>query len=180
MVTAVLVTREESWPADIQWPECVGDTPITEVLIETNCVGVHRRMDLVRQAKNEIVYVQDDDVKTDVETLWDRAQKNLDGLTYAITPGFKEMYDGLCGSRACLIGFGAFFPKSFADPFRWATYTDRFGEELRELDRLMAWFAESRQPVYCGIAPRQRKRAMCRERGHYDNRTRVLSNLRSL
>lgn len=171
-VTAVLVTRESTWPR-----ESVVDFPFDEVLLETNCVGVHRRLELARQARNAIVYVQDDDCRINVYGLW----RAYDGrLTYAISQGQKDIYDRLCNSKVCCIGWGCFFPKHLADPTRWRAYDERFGPERRELDRVFTFFARPHNPVVMPIRHHHRAVAMSREAGHYAQRDRVIRELLSL
>jgi hypothetical protein len=173
-VTAVLITREESWPSDAE-----PNFPFDEVILETRCTGVHRRFELVQQARNAQVYVQDDDCCIDVRNLW----RFYDGrLTYAITPGHKMMYDQLCESRVCLIGWGAFFPKVLADPARWQPFVDAFGPvPSHEADRVFTWFAQPAQPVIMDITQHRRPHAMSRDNAqHYISRDRIITQLESL
>lgn len=178
-VTAVLITREREWPADACVSGSFAEFRFDEVLIETECPGVHRRFELAQQARNEVIYVQDDDCQTDI----DRLYRAYDGrLTYAITAGHKILYDELCGSRACLIGWGAFFPKRFADPTRWQAYVDTYGPvPSHEADRVFTWFCDARHPVVMPIQMLRRTHAMSRDnREHYTSRDRMLRQLKDL
>lgn len=185
-VTAVLITREKKWPDDINPDWRLGElngfpnSPFDEVLVETECVGVHRRFELAMQARNDVIYVQDDDCAIDVMRLWRRFEADhASRLTYAITAGHKSIYDDLCGSAVCLIGWGCFFPKRLADPARWQPYRDRFGEiPSHEADRVFTYFARPHQPVVMPISMRQRTRAMSRDNTeHYRSRDRIIKQL---
>lgn len=173
-ITAILITRESEWPRD-----ALLNFPFDEVIVETKCVGVHRRFELALQARNEIVYVQDDDCLIDVAKLF----TFYDGvMTYAITPGHKHIYDELCGSRTCLIGWGCFFPRVLADPDRWKPYVDAYGPVPSiEADRVFTWYAGPRLPVVMPIRSLRRERAMSRDNGdHYTSRDRILRQLKEL
>jgi hypothetical protein len=173
-VSAVLITREPEWPRD-----ALLNFPFDEVIIEPKCAGVHRRFELALQARNEIVYVQDDDCLIDIPKLWN----HYDGMmTYAITKGHRGIYDELCGSRACLIGWGCFFPRALADPARWQPYVDAYGPVPSiEADRVFTWYAGPRCSVVMPIRNLARTRAMSRDnRDHYSSRDRILRQLREL
>jgi hypothetical protein len=173
-VSAVLITREREWPRD-----ALLNFTFDEVIIEERCAGVHRRFELALQARNEIVYVQDDDCLIDIPKLWNR----YDGtMTYAITPAHNRIYEELCGNRTCLIGWGCFFPRVLADPTRWTPYTDVHGPVPSiEADRVFTWFAGPRQPVIMPIRNLPRQSAMSRDnREHYTSRDRILRQLKEL
>lgn len=173
-VTAVLITRENEWPRD-----AVLNFPFDEIIIEPKCDGVHRRFELALQARNEIVYVQDDDCRIDIPKLWE----HYDGLmTYAITLGHHRIYEELCGNQTCLIGWGCFFPRYLADPLRWQPYVDAHGSVPSiEADRVFTWYAGPRTPVIMPIRPLRRERAMSRDNhDHYSSRDRILRQLKDL
>jgi hypothetical protein len=172
-VTAVLITREDAWPADTGLKLDLFD----EVILETRCPGVHRRFELAVQARNEIVYVQDDDCSVDVTALH---QAYRGRLTYAISAGMKTVYDKLCGSKACLIGWGALFPRRFADPLRWAAFVAQYGPvPSHEADRVFTFFCDRPHDVL--VTPTQhlaREHAMSRDnRKHYSSREEILNKL---
>ena len=173
-VTAVLITREREWPRD-----AVLNFPFHEVIIEERCPGVHRRFELALQAKGDIIYVQDDDCRIDIPALWN----HYDGkMTYAITPAHKRIYDELCGSRACLIGWGCFFPRELADPARWKPYTDVHGPiPSIEADRVFTWYAGERNAVVMPIEMLRRQQAMSRDnKDHYTSRDRIIRQLKEI
>lgn len=116
-VTAVLITREAEWPTDVS----VG-FPFDEVLLETGCPSVARRWDLARTARNDVVYVQDDDYEIDIERLW----SVFDGRC---TVGVRsarviDSYRSLRKLPAILC-YGAMFRKDLIDFRPW---TDRYGD----------------------------------------------------
>lgn len=170
----MLITRESEWPRD-----AILNFPFDEIIIEPACAGIHRRFELALQARNEIVYVQDDDCQIDIPKLF----QHYDGdMTYAITPGHKGIYDELCGSRACLIGWGCFFPRGLADPARWQAYVEAHGDVPSiEADRVFTWFAGPRLPVVMPIRSLRRQQAMSRDnKEHYTSRDRILAQLKTL
>lgn len=177
-VSAVLITRENAWPTDAQ--AHLDAFGFDEVLLETRCPGVHRRFELARQARHDVVYVQDDDCTLDIFRLWTSALPHQ--LTYGITPDQKAVYDGLCGSRVCLIGWGAFFPRAWADPARWQPFIDRVGPvPSHEADRVFSYFAEPKVPVLLQVQQLQRRHAMSRDNGsHYESRAQIIAQLMSL
>lgn len=124
-VTAVLITRDEEYPKQIAL-EGFG-----EVLIRTKSPSVYERYKLAREAKNDIIYVQDDDCTLDYAYLFNR----YDGtLTNAMTQHHFNAYNG---SGCTLVGWGCFFPKSMLGVFD--KYIERYGEDahlLREADRI--------------------------------------------
>lgn len=177
-VTAVLITRETSWPSDARL-----DMPFDEVLLETECVGVHRRFELALKARNPHIYIQDDDCFVNAARLM--AAYNELSLTYCITPGHKKIYDELCGSRMCLIGWGAMFPIRMAYSYLnlCGAYAHKFGEAVpsHEADRVFTWAADLKAPIITAVQQYRRTRAMSRDnRDHYASRDRMLGRLKEL
>lgn len=129
-------------------------------------------------ATNDHIYFQDDDVQVDVHRLF----QHYDGerMTYAITQGHKAIYDRLCGSKVCLIGWGCFVPKRLTNQQRWHPYVDRFGVvPPHEVDRAFTYFAGEACPV---VTPKMRfcnrERAMSRDNPtHYQSRDRIIKQL---
>jgi hypothetical protein len=172
-ITAVLITREPEYPLDTQI-----DFPFDEVLLETNCPSLARRFELAAQARNEIIYVQDDDVAVDIAGLW----RHYDGrLTNCMSWGHLQIYNGLCQNRVTLIGWGCFFPKRLLDFSPW---TDAFGEmPAHEVDRIFTHLAFRSQggPHNTVVMPfRQlpRAHAMSRDNpNHYTSRDQIIRQL---
>lgn len=139
-VTAVLITKEKTYPKEVlaALPE------FEEVIIETECPNIYRRYMLAKTARTPLVYVQDDDCTIDVEALF----KHYNGLlTNAITNHHKRFYEG---KGMTLIGFGAFFPKGMAD---FLTYLDKFGPDdllLSQADRVFTYL---NQPHHSIVMP---------------------------
>lgn len=166
-VTAVLITREREWPKD-----CRVDFDFDEVLIETNCVNVRRRFELAKTAKNDIIYVQDDDNVIDISKLWEQ----YDGrLTHAITDGHAEIY---AGTGVTLIGFGAFFPKSLIDFSRWEA--DCGEVDAMEADRIFTYLAQPHNSVFIPIMQIDRPVKMCYRPGHYERKNNIIEQLRRM
>lgn len=129
-VTAVLITKLSEYPKEIRLDG------FGEVIIKTNAESVFERYIQAERAKNEIIYVQDDDCVTDYKKLF----KHYNGrITNAIS-GRRQFYDDISGGRITLVGWGAFFPKSMLGLFK--NYTDKYGIDfhlLREADRIFTW-----------------------------------------
>ncbi len=128
-VTAVLITRDAEFPKEVldSLPE------FDEILIETNCQSIHRRYELALKAKNDVIYVQDDDCIIDVKELYEHYNGQI---TNALTEHHKGFYGGL---GMTLIGFGAFFPKSMID---FTKYLDVYGANplfLSQTDRVFTF-----------------------------------------
>lgn len=183
-ITAVLITRETSWPKDT----LVDRFPFNEVIIETGCPGVHRRFDLAWGARNDLIYVQDDDCAIDIPQLL-RAHQGAEKvyqdelISYAITPGHKAIYDELCGSRAFLLGWGCFFYRRYANSARWKPFIEKFGPvPSHEADRVFTWFGPTtRNAVVMPIKQLTRPRAMSRDnKQHYASRNAILKQLATI
>jgi len=169
-ISAVLITREKEYPKDIRL-----DFPFDEVIVQTECPNVLRRFELAREARNEIIYVQDDDAAINIATLYSHYD---DRLTNAITPGHLQIYNGLCGNRVTLIGWGCFFPK------RLLRVLDFYPEPLDpiEVDRIfthLVYRQEGRHnSVVMPIRQFQRERAICRGNpNHYRERDALIRKL---
>lgn len=179
-VTAVLITREAEYPKDIRL-----DFPFDEVLVETHCPNLTRRFDLALQARNEVIYVQDDDAQIDIAGLW----RHYDGrLTNCMSPGHLQIYNGLSGNRCTLIGWGCFFPKRLIDFTPWE---DAHGPIVGspfdiEIDRIFTHLAYRYQEaahntVLMPFRQLSRTRAMSRDnRDHYRSRDHVIKMLEEM
>ena len=178
-VSAVLITREPTYPGDIRF-----DFPFDEVLVETNCKSLVRRFELAQQARNDVIYVQDDDVQVNVARLF----QHYDGrLTNCMSWGLLQTYNGLCGNRVTLIGWGCFFPKRLIDFSPWEDVHGLIagGRFEREIDRIFTHLAYRYQeaPHNTVVMPFQqiaRTHAMCREPGHYQLRDEIIRTLEAM
>lgn len=134
-ITAVLITREKEYPKkiDTSW--------FDEVIIKTECPNIYTRYTEAEKAKNEIIYVQDDDCIVDYKELW----KHYNGLTAGITPHHFNAYQG---SGVTLVGWGCFFPKSML--LNIQKYIDRYGKDehlMREADRIFTFLNQPHNNV---------------------------------
>lgn len=138
--TCILITKEKQYPQEIldSLPE------FDEVIIKTECPSVLMRYELAKQAKNDIIYVQDDDCIADVEFLWERYAGKI---TNAMTEGHYRAY---WGSGITLIGWGTFFPKSMVN---FDEYIDVYGITLILLSQADRVFTYLNQPFDTHVLP---------------------------
>ncbi len=127
-VTAVLITRDKEYPKEINL-EGFG-----EVIIKTESPHVFQRYLEAENAKNDIIYFQDDDCIVDYKTLY----RQYNGF---ITSGITEHHlNAYRGSGVTLVGWGCFFPKSMLTNI--GKYIERYGADahlLRESDRIFTY-----------------------------------------
>lgn len=129
-VTAVLITRKSEYPKEIKLKG------FGEVIIKTNSESVYERYRQAANAKNDIIYVQDDDCVVDYKKLF----KYYDGRITNAMSGRNRFYQIVSGGRITLLGWGAFFPKSMLGSLQ--RYIDKYGVDfhlLREADRVFTW-----------------------------------------
>lgn len=167
-VTAVLITKEKEYPKDIKLSK------FDEVIIETECPNIYRRYELCLKAKNQIIYVQDDDCNIDIEELF----KYYNGqLTNAITQHHKDFYSKM---GITLVGFGTFFPKQMVD---FKKYTDMWGEDkllLSQADRVFTYLNQPFNSVVMNINNLPRATDISRmstQPDHYINLERIKEKL---
>lgn len=131
-ISCCLITKEKKYPSLVMERLTLGF--FDEILVCTESPSVYERYKLAEQAKNEIIYVQDDDALVNYQNLF----KHFDGrLTNSITEGFKNYYEPL---GCTLVGWGCYFPKSMLLAFY--KYIDRYGGDnhlLREADRIFTY-----------------------------------------
>lgn len=123
-VSAVLITRESEYPKEIKL-EGFG-----EVIIKTESPSVYHRYLSVKEARNDVIYVQDDDCLVDYEELW----KHYNGQLTNFMPANRTDYR-ITG--ATLVGWGCFFPRYMLHVF--PRYIKKYGIDahlLREADRI--------------------------------------------
>lgn len=135
-------------------------------------------------ARNEHVYVQDDDCFVNAARLLTAYDEK--SLAYCITPGHKKIYDDLSeNSRVCLIGWGAMFPRAMLGAY-WllrTKYLLKYGEQVpdHEADRVFTWAAEPKSPIITAVQQYRRERAMSRDNGdHYTSRDRIIKRLKEM
>lgn len=163
-ISAILITRDKKYPKiDI-------DFPFDEVIIETECPYVRRRFELAGQARNDIIYVQDDDCEINVKELW----KHYDGPTCAITQHHRDYYRD---TGVTLIGFGAFFPKKAMDFSRWE---ESFGEvPKQEADRVFTYLTPFNE-IVMPIKMIDRPVKMSDEPEHYNDLKKLIAKLHEI
>lgn len=130
-VTAVLITKLPEYPKEIKL-EGFG-----EVIIRTNCPNIFERYVQAGKAKNDIIYVQDDDCIVDYKELFKYYNGRItNGMNYR-----RKYYHNISGGRITLVGWGTFFPKNMLDSLK--LYIDKYGMDdphiMRETDRIFTW-----------------------------------------
>ena len=176
-VSCILITRCELYPrAELEYLSKLG---FGEIILECNCPSVAERFELVKKAKHEHIYVQDDDVEIDVLKLFEF----YDGksITAAMTDHHFNYYKD---SQICLIGFGSFFPKALVSNMKM--YTQRYGEDehyQREVDRIFTYLNyPQKRVVFDDLKDwsREMPNRMCREVNHYKSLAEVEEKLKAL
>lgn len=142
-ITAILITKNKEYP-QIILDRLVG---FDEIIIKTESPSVYTRYLEAAKARNEIVYVQDDDCFTNHQELF----SFYDGrLTNSITPHHFAAYKD---TGATLVGWGCYFPKKALDVFQ--KYINKYGHDFhlnREADRI---FTVLNQPFNTKIMPHE-------------------------
>ena len=142
-ITAVLITKHKDYPKIIL-DRLVG---FDEIIIKTECPNIYTRYLEAAKAKNEIIYVQDDDCFVNHQELG----LHYDGrLTNSMTPHHFQAYKD---TGATLVGWGCFFPKEALNVFH--KYIDKYGIDhhlYREADRI---FTVLNQPHNTIIMPHE-------------------------
>jgi len=139
--TAVLITKLPEYPKEIldSLPE------FDEILIKTECPSVLYRYELATQAKNDLIYCQDDDCIIDVEALY----KHYNGqLTNAIKDYHFNAYKS---TGITLVGWGCFFPKSMLD---FSKYIEKYEIDdllLSQADRVFTYFNQPHNSIIMPI-----------------------------
>lgn len=134
-VSACFITKDPVYPAVIV--ERVMAIGFGEYLFLTNCDSPHRKQELFRKAKHDLIYYQDDDCLAPIQQLLELAE--LDQITCAMKPSHLEAYGR---SRIALLGWGSLFPKQTIEVLR--QYRAVYGEDAvyqRESERIMTWLA---------------------------------------
>lgn len=131
-ISAVLITIKDKYPEQV-W-ERLNLKFFDEYIIETNCPSIYRRYELAKQAKNDIIYFQDDDCLVNYQQLF----KKYDGrLTNTMTLPFQAQYEPL---GCTLVGWGCYINRSMLSVFD--KYIERYGHDehlYRESDRIFTY-----------------------------------------
>lgn len=128
-ISCILITREPQYPEIILERLDLGF--FDEILVHTESQSVYHRYLTASKAKNDIIFVQDDDCMMNYQVLF----KEYNGqITNAMPKTFQEKYK----DKGCtLVGWGCYFPKSMLDVFD--KYIAKYGIDahlLREADRI--------------------------------------------
>lgn len=174
-ISCVLITREPEYPEIVLERLDLGF--FDEILIVTECPSVYHRYLAAAKAKNDIIYVQDDDCLVNYQVLFSK----YDGfnITNTMTLPFQEKYkDAGC----TLVGWGCYFPKKMLSVFD--RYIAKYGIDqhlLREADRI---FTHLGQPWNTVIQPHedlnQTQDRMGYQEDHYTSMNEALEKAKKL
>src|SRR5260221_4549314 len=126
--TFIGITTQKEYPKEIDTSE------FDEVLIKTESPSIYERYILASKARNEIIYVQDDDCIVDYNELW----KHYNGqITNGITQNHLDKYKE---TGVTLVGWGCFIHKKML--INIGKYASKYGVDvhlLREADRIFTY-----------------------------------------
>jgi hypothetical protein len=128
-ISCVLITRQREYPKIIM--ERLETGFFDEILITTESPSIYERYLLAKTARNEIIFVQDDDTLINYQVLFSK----YDGRITSALP--KNRMADCEALKISLIGWGCFFPKSALSVFD--KYIEKYGIDahlLREADRI--------------------------------------------
>lgn len=177
-ISCVLITRLKEYPEIILERLDIGDF-FDEILIVNESANVYNRYIAAAKAKNDIIYVQDDDCLVNYQHLF----KSYNGrITNTMTKEFLKKYEDI---PATLLGWGAFFPKSMLSCFD--RYIQHYGSDdahlLREADRI---FSTMNRPWNTQIQPHenlesaQSSNRMGYQENHYKSMDEALEKCKTL
>lgn len=170
-ITAVLITTE------LEYPKIVLDRLVgfDEIIIKTQCPNIYTRYLEAAKAKNDIIYVQDDDCFVNHQEIF----KHYDGrLTNSMTPHHTNSY---AGSGMTLVGWGCYFPKKMLDVFQ--RYVDKYGEDfhlMREADRIFTYLNQPHNSLIMPHEDLNQTARMSHDPEHYNYMRQALEKLRLL
>lgn len=172
--TAVLITKEKTYPREVL-DSLLGT--FEEYLIETECPSVHRRYELALKARNDLIYVQDDDCIADPERIY----RTYNGqITNAITSHHYKWYKD---KGVTLVGWGAFFPKSMID---FSKYLNKYPVDdlfLSQTDRVFTYLNQPFNSVITDIKhlpTATQPGRMHTSPGHWDKLEEVIKRLHNI
>lgn len=173
LATAILITKDKEYPKEVL--DSLPD--FDEVIVETECPSILRRYELALKAKNDIIYVQDDDCIVDVEALRSLYKGRI---TNAISPQHYNFYKD---TGVTLIGWGAFFPKKMIN---FDPYLDVYGVSplfLTQADRVFTYLNQPFNSVIMDINHLPSATAddrMSTTAGHWENLNQINRQLHDL
>lgn len=131
-ISCVLITKEKEYPQIILDRLQLGF--FDEIIIKTESMDVYQRYCSAKDAKNDIIYVQDDDCLVNYQNLF----KHYNGrITNAMPLPFQQKYEQM---GCTLVGWGCYFPKSMLTVFN--KYVEKYGVDkhlYREADRIFTY-----------------------------------------
>lgn len=173
-ISCVLITKKAAYPEIILERLDLGF--FDEIMIVIECPSVANRYLAAEEAKNDIIYVQDDDCLVNFQQLF----KRYDGrLTNTMTKPFQQQYEPL---GCTLVGWGCYFDKSMLNVFD--KYTAKYGVDehlLREADRIFTYL---NKPFNTVIMPHedlfQDVERMSADPNHFVSAAQALEKLKTL
>lgn len=171
MISAVLITKEREYPLDLKPFHEFFD----EVLVKRESPSVYERYELAKYARNETIFVQDDDAIVDFKELF----KHYDGrLTNGITEHHTRFYED---TGITLVGWGCFFPKEML--LNMDKYISKYGKDahlLREADRIFTFLNQPHNSVIMKHTDLPQVGRMSHDPSHFKYILEVLEKLRAL
>ena len=131
-ITCVLITREKEYPKQVL--ERIDTGFFDEILVVTECPSIYHRYLAAKTAKNDIIYVQDDDCLVNFQALFKHYNGQIiNGMPLPFIEKYKD-------SGCTLVGWGCYFKKSKLSVFD--SYIAKYGVDadlLREADRIFTY-----------------------------------------
>jgi len=174
-ISCILITREKEYPKAVL--ERIDLGFFDEILVLTECPSIFHRYLAAQKAKNETIYVQDDDCFVNFQVLF----KHYNGqITNAMTKPFIEKYKD---TGCTLVGWGCYFDKSMISVFD--KYIAKYGINdkhlLREADRIFTFL---NQPFNTIVMPHedlnQTEDRMGYQPNHYRSMEEALDKVKTL
>ena len=179
-VTAVLVKYQRPEELDTICDHLGTFDFIDEILIHDNTeenIMCYGRYKTALKAKNETIYVQDDDCIIDVQKLYDKYDRTK------LINGMKKSHMLTYSGVDSMAGWGMFFEKSWIKILD--KYINKFGEDdilIRESDRIFTGLLE-RETVVINVEDfpsATSKSALYRQPSHYEYKVKALERLRQI
>jgi len=173
MISCVLITKEKVYPQNVL--DRLETGFFDEIIIKTESASVYQRYLTAKEAKSDIIYVQDDDCFLNYQDLF----KKYNGkITNGMTQQHQDYYLPL---NCTLVGWGCFFPKSMLDVFD--KYIKIYGEDahlLREADRIFTYLNQPFNSIVMRHEDLPQIDRMSLEPDHYNSLHEVLKKLASV
>jgi len=173
-ISCVLITRGKEYPEIVL--DRLNQLFFDEIIICNESPSVYHRYLACEQAKNDIIYIQDDDCLVNYRVLF----RSYNGqITNAMPLDFVKKYEN---TGCTLVGWGCFFPKSMLESLN--RYIAKYGVDqilLREADRIFTYL---NQPFNTVILPHedlfQDEARMGMEEDHYKSMEEALEKVKNI